>query len=196
MLTKVMVAVLLMASSAVVARAQSRFTVDTGESGRHEGRVVGPAVATLNIVTGRMQFRAEMPLSASHADGAEIGVAYNVSRFERASFFAGIDVAPADPSDLSLRFESELTLEQGEIEAELTAGVGAEHDVALELTGNFADSRWRGTLDVRRESDIPALRITPGAGWKVRDVRVGMGVTLPSARESNPSLVLKAVFEF
>jgi hypothetical protein len=190
MLTKVMVAVLFMVSSAVVMTAQSRFTVDTGE------RVFGLPVATLDILSGRMQFRAEMPLSASHTDGAEIGVAYNFSRLDRATFFAGIDVEPADPSDLSLHFESELTLERGEIEVELTAGVGAERDVTLELAGSLDDSRWRGTLDLRSEPGVSQPRITPGVAWKVRDVWIGMGVAFPSARESKPSLVLKAVFEF
>jgi hypothetical protein len=71
-----------------------------------------------------------------------------------------------------------------------------ERVVVLELAGSLDDSRWRGTLDVRRESGISGLRITPGGAWKIRNVRIGMGVALPSAREPGPSLVLRADFEF
>ena len=89
MTMKVLFAVALMLGSATVALAQEKDDVS-----------VRSLAASLELelgVTDRLQFRAEMPVSALPAEGLEIGFVYELWRRDRVVFGAGLDFSPARP---------------------------------------------------------------------------------------------------
>jgi hypothetical protein len=147
-------------------------------------------------VTERLQFRAEMPVATQPIEELEVGFVYELWRRNRVVLGAGIDLSPADPRDVSLRFEGDMTPGKGVIRSELTVGVGHERGVVVGLAGGLAGSNWRGTLELGHDSRVPELRIQPGIARKLGPAWIGLGLVVPRAESSRPSFVLEAVFDF
>jgi hypothetical protein len=147
-------------------------------------------------LTDRLELRAEFPLSIRSAEELELGLAYNFLRSDRVTFFAGVDVAPAEPAALILHLQSEIAMAQAEIRVEMTAGLDHEHSLQLDLAAGPEGSQWRGTLELRRETISSEVHVTPGLARKISGSWIGIGIALPHADHSQPSLQLKTGFDF
>jgi hypothetical protein len=147
-------------------------------------------------VAHRLEFRAEMPVSALAAEGFEVGFVYELWSRDGVGLGAGLDLSPADPSAVSLRFEGDMPAGRGALHSELTVGVGHGREVVLSLAAGLGESNWRGTLEIGHESGVAELRMQPGMARKVGPAWLGLGLVLPAAASSSPSLLLEAVFDF
>ncbi len=105
-------------------------------------------------------------------------------------------VSPRDASDVALRAASYLSIGRREVHGGVKYGID-DRRVVFDLDGVYGWSSWRGTLELQLDTEADdRVRIAPGVSWNAFGFQLGAGVAVPLGAGSEPSLVMKAIYEF